>query len=188
MQLAQVLLQYCENQIQEVGMNKKMFVIIMIVAGLSVLPLLARWHGGNHGCACVTDAGKALTFSGTIEDVVKSTDGTGRYADGIHLVIAEGEKKHEVHLGPRAWLDKQDWQPAKGDVVNVKGYTCTCKGEGTMFAREIQKGDQILRLRGDDGRPMWSLSREGGQGKGVRGKGRRGNTRCSGCSGCGANR
>lgn len=169
-------------------MTKKVILISMIVVGVSVLPLLARWHGGNHGCACGTDADKTVSLSGTIEDVVNSTDGSGRYADGIHLVIAEGEKKHEVHLGPREWLDKQDWKPAKGDVVSVKGYTCTCKNAETLFAREIQKDDQVLRLRGDDGRPMWSLSREDGRGKGIRGKGRRGNAGCGGCSGCGTRR
>ncbi|HDP95240.1 MAG TPA: hypothetical protein ENN40_07765 [Candidatus Aminicenantes bacterium] len=169
-------------------MTKKMILISVIVVGLSVFPLLARWHSGKHGCACGTTAEKAVTFMGTVQEVVNSKDGKGRYADGIHLMIAEGEKKHEVHLGPREWLDKQDWKPAKGDVVNVNAYTCTCRGDDALMVKKIQKGDQVLSLRGDDGRPMWNLSRDGGRGKGHRGKSRRGNAGCRGCSGCGARR
>jgi len=172
---------------KEVDMKTKMTLIILLAAAMTVIPLMARWQVGNSGknmpCQCGADKHKMVTLEGTVTDVIHSKDGKGRFADGIHLVIADKDKKHEVHLGPKEWLAGKDFSVKKGDTLRVEAIQCDCRSDSSLKARQVLRGDQSLRLRGDDGRPMWSRSLQDGQRHAGQRRGRNG---CGGCSGCGS--
>ena len=61
-----------------------------------------------------------------------------------------------VHLGPRWFLDNQDVMIEKGDQLKVKGSLITFEDKPALIAAKIEKGDDILQLRDDDGLPVWA--------------------------------
>lgn len=84
------------------------------------------------------------------------------------LEIAEGGQKTRVVLGSMRYLMQQDFNPKAGDEVSVKGY----KSGTDIFAITVAvAGGPVLRLRDDNGWPVWA------------GRGRMG--RCGCCGGCG---
>lgn len=77
-------------------------------------------------------------------------------SSGIHLLLNTENGKMLVHLGPAWYIDNQDVQIEKGDNVSVTGSKVTYKGEQVIIAKEVTKGDQVLKLRDENGYPLWS--------------------------------
>jgi hypothetical protein len=61
-----------------------------------------------------------------------------------------------VHLGPSWYLENQDVKIEPKDRVEVKGSRVTFAGNPAMIAAEVKKGDEVLKLRDDNGFPVWS--------------------------------
>jgi hypothetical protein len=59
-------------------------------------------------------------------------------------------------LGPAFYLENQDVKIEPKDKVEVKGSRVTFEGKPAIIAAEVKKGDEVLRLRDDNGFPMWS--------------------------------
>ena len=69
------------------------------------------------------------------------------------LEIAEGGQKTRVVLGSMRHLMQQDFNPKAGDEVSVKGY----KSGTDIFAITVAvAGGTVLRLRDDNGWPIWA--------------------------------
>ena len=67
-----------------------------------------------------------------------------------------------VVLGPARFVDGQSLKLAAGDQVEVKGSRITGpKGRTSVTAAEVTKGGQVMKLRDDQGNPLWPK----GQGK-----------------------
>lgn len=75
---------------------------------------------------------------------------------GIHLVTNYNDKLLKVHLGPVWFIDNQDIEIEKGDELEVVGSLITFKGEEVLVAKTVKKGEDILTLRNDFGRPIWA--------------------------------
>jgi hypothetical protein len=78
---------------------------------------------------------------------------------GVHLVLKTGEEAIPVHLGPEWFIENQDTQIEKGDQVKVTGSRVTYQDKPVIIAREVEKGDEVLQLRDDDGFPRWAAWR-----------------------------
>jgi hypothetical protein len=61
-----------------------------------------------------------------------------------------------VHLGPAFYLENQDVKIEPKDKVEVKGSRVTFGGKPAIIAAEVKKGDEVLKLRDENGFPMWS--------------------------------
>jgi len=98
-----------------------------------------------------------LTIRGTVESI----DRVG-YANmsgmGIHLVVKTGNEATEVHLGPAAFIDKS-MTFEKGDTVQITGSKVTMVGKTIVIAREVEKAGKVLKLRDENGVPVWSRGR-----------------------------
>lgn len=75
---------------------------------------------------------------------------------GIHLLLNTVNGNVSIHLGPAWYIDNQDIQIIKGDIVSVTGSKVTYNGDQVIIAKEVIKGDQILKLRDENGYPLWS--------------------------------
>lgn len=65
-----------------------------------------------------------------------------------------------VHLGPVWYLERQEFELAPGDEVQVKGMCEQSKsGQTEVVAYELIKGDYVLSLRDAQGRPHWEAWR-----------------------------
>lgn len=105
------------------------------------------------------------TVSGEVMEVQQIAFPGGK-AHGVHLVVkTDATPDLGVHLGPSWYLEQQTLKVAKGDRVTIKGSRVTLDGKPVLLAAELQKGDQTLVLRDENGVPRWS----GGSGR-QRGK------------------
>jgi hypothetical protein len=53
-------------------------------------------------------------------------------------------------------LENQDVKIARKERVEVKGSITTFHGKPAMIALELIKDDQVLKLRDENGVPLWS--------------------------------
>ena len=79
-------------------------------------------------------------------------------SDGIHLLLNTVNGNISVNLGPAWYIDNQDIQIIKGDNISITGSKVTYNGDQVIIAKEIIKGNQLLKLREDNGYPLWSGS------------------------------
>jgi hypothetical protein len=77
-------------------------------------------------------------------------------SSGIHLLLVTEKGSVSVHLGPAWYIDNQDTQIRNGDNVLITGSNVTYNGDQVIIAREVTKGDQVLKLRDENGYPLWS--------------------------------
>lgn len=147
-----------------------------IVAAIGIVSLLSAdalarpwrprgaggWGPGDHW-AMLYDPKAVETIRGTIAkvDVVKRRP----MAEGVHLVVATADARVEVHLGPAWFLDNQDVALAVGDAVEVRGARVMFQGKPVVIAAEVKRGDDVLVLRDETGRPRWAAWRRGGPGR-----------------------
>jgi hypothetical protein len=75
---------------------------------------------------------------------------------GVHVVLKTEKETIPVHLGPEWYIEKQDAQIEKGDRVKVTGSRVTYEDKPAIIAREVEKGDEVLQLRDEQGFPKWS--------------------------------
>jgi len=60
-----------------------------------------------------------------------------------------------VHLGPSWYLDHQGRRFKVGDKVMVKGSRVQHNGKDFIVAISVTMGNEVLRLREEDGTPSW---------------------------------
>ena len=126
---------------------------------LCIAPLAFAQMGGGPGPGRhrIYNPATETTVKGTVEEV-KTVAGRGA-GTGLHLALKTESGILDIHLGPAAYLQKQNFQLAKGDQVEVTGSKVQFQGHDAIIAREVKKGDKVLTLRDANGFPAWSLAR-----------------------------
>ena len=95
------------------------------------------------------------TIMGTVEKVDKITPEKGM-SYGVHLVVKTEKETISVHLGPGWYIDNQDVKIMPADKVEVKGSRITFQGKPVIIAAEVKKGEETLKLRDENGFPVWA--------------------------------
>jgi hypothetical protein len=124
---------------------------------------LAAWKGyrGSGGWGMGTsyqrmyNPASVETLTGTVEAVDKVTPMKGMYY-GIHLLLKTDKETVSVHLGPGWYIERLDTKIEKGDKIEVKGSRVTMMGKPVIIAAEVKKSDSVLKLRDENGIPLWS--------------------------------
>ena len=101
------------------------------------------------------DASKIENVEGTIEKVVT------RGGMGVHVLLKTATETIDVHLGPAWFIDNQEAKLKAGDTVNVRGSRTVVAGEAAIVAIDVKRGGETLRLRDEDGTPVWAAWRDG---------------------------
>lgn len=124
-------------------------IAILVVAAATVASAQRSIRGGNYNVSTET------TMMGTIESV--TTMASGRQGGGgLHITLTTASGPLEVHVGPAWYVSSKHVTFTKSDQVTVIGSKVTMGGRDVMLAREIRKGDQLLKLRDAHGYPLWS--------------------------------
>lgn len=155
-------------------MRARRVTLLSSLAGVLLLGLVAAAQEPKQR---MYDPATVETIEGTVEEVKLMAFGRSRMGGGVHLLVNTGRETVEVHLGPRFYLEDNDFEIEPGDSVQVAGSRVAMPGRPALMARKIQAGDYSLELRNEDGTPRWAG--RGGQGRGM-GKGMRG----GGCPCC----
>lgn len=95
------------------------------------------------------------TVTGEVESVEKMKP-MRRMSYGIHLVLKTDKETIPVHLGPSWYIESQKMKIAPKDRVEVKGSRITFRGKPALIAAEVRRGDEVLKLRDENGIPVWS--------------------------------
>lgn len=126
-----------------------------IIAAIAVAALF----GGSTAFAQRNyDTKTVETIEGTISSIEKTMSPKGR-GRGMHLMLKTGNETISVHVGPTWYIDKQTVRLQTNDTITVTGSRITVEGAPAIIASRITKGSELLKLRDDDGVPMWSRGR-----------------------------
>ena len=76
---------------------------------------------------------------------------------GVQVMMkAESGEVISVFLGPQWYIEDQDFEIQPKDRISVKGSRAVFEGEPALVAAVVFKGDRILKLRNEQGIPVWS--------------------------------
>jgi len=144
--------------------------ITILMAVVSILSFLfapesfaqrgMKWRGSGgwaigSNYSRMYDPKTVETISGEVISVDKMTPMKGM-SYGVHLMLKTDKETVSIHLGPVWYLENQDVKIVPKDNVGVKGSRITFEGKPTIIASEVRKGDEVLKLRDDNGFPFWS--------------------------------
>lgn len=91
----------------------------------------------------------------TISGEVVRVDQMAGMAAGVHLLLKTDKETLTVVVGPAAYLDQQKMKIAAGDKLEVRGSRVTRRQGPVIVAAELKKGGQVLKLRDNQGLPLW---------------------------------
>ena len=78
---------------------------------------------------------------------------------GIHLMLKTNKETVSVHLGPTWYFDKNNYVVKAKDKIEVTGSKITYNGKPAVIAAEIKKGYEVIKLRDENGYPVWNGGR-----------------------------
>jgi hypothetical protein len=113
---------------------------------------------GGPSTARMYDPDTVTTLRGTVSGVTVMPARGGRIG-GTHFALQSDGQTMDVHLGPTWFLQREGIDVAKGDSIEVTGSVIDSDGNSSLIARELKKGQKILKLRDEQGVPVWSGGR-----------------------------
>ncbi len=96
---------------------------------------------------------------------IKSTTGTiikiGRIPSdysyhGVKLIFSNNNLRETIYLGPVWFISKQDFSLNVGYTMTIIGARAVFDNKQILIAKELIQGNRILRLRDDEGHPLWN--------------------------------
>ena len=128
-------------------MNKTTKLIIVMAAIAGILGASNAIAQRNYDPKTVeTTQGKVLSM--------EKTPSKGR-GYGVHLTLQTEKETISVHLGPAWYIDKQTPKIEANDTITVIGSRVTIDGKPAIIAAQVKKGNEILKLRDENGIPAW---------------------------------
>lgn len=99
-------------------------------------------------------AAEAL-YKGTVADV-RDRQCPVSGGVGTHIIMKlENGNTIEVHLATTEFTKMLEMNLRKGDPIEVTGWKTEFEGVQTIFAREVQHGNDTYVFRAKDGVPAW---------------------------------
>ncbi|WGV25639.1 hypothetical protein [Halotia branconii] len=133
---------------------------ISIVSLLSVPVVLAQpsiGRGNSRGSPYhrMYDPKTVETITGQVIGIENSPSPRGM-SGGIHLKVKSQNEVVSVHLGPAWYINNQTIPIKLQDQIEVKGSRINFAGQPAIIAAEVKKDNQILKLRDENGVPVWA--------------------------------
>lgn len=97
----------------------------------------------------------------TVQGKVLSVDKMQQRGGGVHLTLQTDKETIAVHLGPSWYVDKQTSKIETNDTITVTGSRITIDGKAAIIAAQVKKGNEILKLRDENGIPVWRRGARG---------------------------
>jgi len=135
-------------------------LLLLSVTTLSFAQPWRGWRGsGGWGTGSnyqrMYNPATVETISGTVVSVDKITPTRGMYY-GIHLKLKTDKETIDVHLGPGWYIERLDTKIVQGDYIEVSGSRVMFAGNPAIIAAEVKKGGAVLKLRDENGFPLWA--------------------------------
>jgi hypothetical protein len=167
-------------------MKKIMGLLVILTALALACPALAQTGpgggmgsaGGGRGMGMGGGMGPMLYNPQTVTTVTGQVEkledlpsmgrggGQGMQYRGVLLKTDQGSLM--VYLGPGWYLDEKKFAVKVGDTVEATGSKVTLNNQPALIAREVKVKDATLKLRDDQGLPVWrGMGRGPGGGPGM---------------------
>ncbi|HEX9667671.1 MAG TPA: DNA-binding protein [Thermodesulfobacteriota bacterium] len=111
--------------------------------------------GSGSGYNRMYDPKTVETILGEVVTLEKITPRDGM-SYGVHLIVKTDGETISVHLGPGWFIERQDIMIEPKDKIEVTGSRITYQGKPVIIAAEVKKGDELLKLRDENGIPYWA--------------------------------
>lgn len=92
----------------------------------------------------------------TVETIKGKVVNITYVAPMIHLEVTTDDETIPVYLGPAWYIENQDMEIQPKDMVEIQGSRIDFDGEPVIIAAEITQGNTTLKLRDEDGIPLWN--------------------------------
>jgi hypothetical protein len=73
----------------------------------------------------------------------------------VDLMLQTGNETIAVQLGPAWYIDKHTPRIEANDMITVTGSRLTINGRPAIIAADITRGNELLKLRDNNGIPVW---------------------------------
>jgi len=145
---------------------------VVLLAVLGLMFAFAAYAAGDATCEkgakhwrhrAMYDTKTVETITG---DVIKAEKIAfpGRKSEGVRLLLKTDKEEIPIALGPSRYLDAQNVKIGEKDRIEVTGSRVTGKrGKTFILAAQIKKGDAMLILRNEDGKPLWAGKKDKGE-------------------------
>jgi hypothetical protein len=138
-------------------------VVLLLVMGVIAVIAYAEPGSGcrgngpgmGNGYHRMYDPAKVETIKGQVASVEQISGRRGR-GSGVVLNLKTETETLSVHLGPSWYLDKQNMKIAAGDVLEISGARSIRGSQNIFLAAEVKKGSDTLKLRSENGVPLWA--------------------------------
>ncbi|MCW9705712.1 hypothetical protein [Fodinibius salsisoli] len=100
------------------------------------------------------DVNTVETIQGEVMEVSYNPSKNNRVMMGVHVTLKTQNETVPVHLGPVWYMSEQDSLKA-GDKIEVTGSRITFNGAPAIVAATVKRGGMTLRLRDENGFPVW---------------------------------
>jgi len=100
------------------------------------------------------DAKTVETIGGKVLSIENTTPAKKR-GDWVDLVLQTEKETIAVQLGPAWYVNKQTPRIEANDTITVTGSRLTVDGRTAIVAANVTKGNELLKLRDDNGVPVW---------------------------------
>ena len=141
-------------------MKKLVFIGIVAMTFVMVTFIVANAFGGiaigerirMYNAQITTTVKCVISEVGQVNQVWGPMKGKSY---GVNLTVKTDKETLTVYLGPSWFIDRQDMKIGKNDIIEVRGCKKIYNGEFVIVAQEIIKNNQVLKLRDEDGNPIW---------------------------------
>ena len=99
------------------------------------------------------DMGRGVVLRVRTRERTRLSEGAG--PGDPRQVQEQGGGQVSVHLGPYWFVQRSMPDLGPGQQVTVRGVATEWGGQGVVVASEIERGQQRLRVRSEDGAPAW---------------------------------
>jgi hypothetical protein len=129
-----------------------------ILAGLICFLLAgtpwAQAQGDGKGKPALYNLKTVETVQGIVVAAPRPTP-KGGLPERAQLTLKTQKETLAVYLGPGWFLEKQGMKIGDLDQIQVTGSKIMLQGKPALLAGEVRKGEQVLKLRDEQGQPLW---------------------------------
>ena len=143
-------------------MKKTRFSVLVFVIGFLFVSAsfaqqrVTRTNSGAPGPGNLYDPATVARVKGEVLSVEEFTPTPGM-PPGVEFILkTDGAEVVRVFVGPKWYLANEDFEIKPKDMLEVKGSKITYEGKPAMVASVVLLDDEVVKLRDDNGAPVWS--------------------------------
>ena len=135
------------------------FFIFSLIFSTNTFGRKLKWRGSGDWRAenryiMMFDSHNVENIIGEVITVEKFVPIKGM-SSGIFLIIKTEKEIISIHLGPSWYIENQDIKIEPKEMVEIKGRRINFNGKQAIIAGKVEKGNKMLRLRDENGLPVW---------------------------------